>query len=211
MSTAEPDEDRRAQWDQFWAQFHAGAWETHTAELLAELLNPGDLYVDVGAWIGPCVVWARRLGARVVAFEPDPVAFAELGRRHGDDAMVSLHNYAIVGVRSTNDRAYLAPNPKPGGGWGDSESRLGQAGVMVRTVTLPNALAGLPRPRLVTIDIEGGEVELMPVLGPWLSKRRIPVQVSCHGHDLPAACFEGYTRVTRRVTIPGWDDVVAQP
>lgn len=211
LTVTEPDEARRAQWDGFWAQFHAGAWEPHTAQLMADLLQPGDLYVDVGAWIGPCVVWARRLGARVLAFEPDPVAFTELGRRHGNDPMVTLHQHAVVPARTTNDRGYLATNPKPGGGLGDSESRLGESGLTVRTVTLPQVLAGHPKPRLVTIDIEGGEATLMPTLGPWLARKRIPVQVSCHGLDLPESCFDGYTTVTHRVTMPGWDDIVALP
>ncbi len=40
----------------------------------------GDIVVDIGAGIGEFTLWCAEAGARVVAFEPDPLAFACLER-----------------------------------------------------------------------------------------------------------------------------------
>ena len=36
----------------------------------------GDIVIDVGAGIGEFTLWCADAGARVIAFEPDPLAFA---------------------------------------------------------------------------------------------------------------------------------------
>lgn len=184
-------------WKAYWQLYRDGAWEPETLRFMCECLNPGDLFVDVGAWIGPCSIWAHSLGAYAMAIEPDPVAFAELVKRVPD-----AHEEAVTirgGLR------VLLPNPKDGGKFGDSMSRLATSGasptirdsngIVVTSSTLPGMLRYRKRPALVKIDVEGYETALMRSLGPWLSHRRIPVQVSCHGDLIPATCLAGYEHV----------------
>lgn len=52
--------------------------EPDTIEWLAEI-NPGEVYIDVGANVGMYAIWAAKTtGARVVAFEPESQNFALL-------------------------------------------------------------------------------------------------------------------------------------
>lgn len=56
-------------------------WEAYETQLTLQLLQPGEVYVDVGANIGYyTLVAAQRVGAqgRVIAYEPDPENFALL-------------------------------------------------------------------------------------------------------------------------------------
>jgi FkbM family methyltransferase len=192
-------------WKGYWELYREGRWEPGTRSFMETCLRPGDLFVDVGAWIGPCSIWAHSLGAYALAVEPDPVAYAELEKRVPD-----AHEVAITirgGLR------VLLPNPKEGGAYGDSMSRLGRGGeppgngLVVETMTLPGLLKYHKRPSLVKIDVEGYEMALMRSLGPWLSDRRIPVQVSCHGQLIPAASLAGYANVDWPNTV--WGDVRA--
>jgi FkbM family methyltransferase len=69
--------------------------------------EPGWRVVDVGANIGVFALWAERLGAHVVAFEPEPKTFASLvtnvaGRR------VSPRQAALVGEAMPSVRLYLS-------------------------------------------------------------------------------------------------------
>lgn len=173
-------------WADFWNLYNSGTWEPETKANLERFLEPGDLFVDVGAWIGPVSMWARERGARIIAIEPDPVAVPELERLVPEAEIWSV----AVGIRLGT--AYLTPNPKEGGWMGDSMSRLSDKGTPVTMRTLPDILNGRV-PKFVKIDVEGYEMELCPVLMPWLAYHGVPVQVSCHG-EIPRG-FEDYENV----------------
>ena len=58
-------------------------------------LGPGDLAFDIGAHLGDRTASFRRLGARVVAAEPQPAVFRALRLLHGRDPGVALHQLAL--------------------------------------------------------------------------------------------------------------------
>ena len=62
----------------FWRKAAAGKWEPETFAVLNAHLGPDRDYLDIGAWIGPTVLYGARKARRVVALEPDPVAFRAL-------------------------------------------------------------------------------------------------------------------------------------
>lgn len=55
----------------------------------------GDVIVDIGAGIGEFTLWCADAGARIVAFEPDPLAFACLERNIGSRPGTELFQYAL--------------------------------------------------------------------------------------------------------------------
>ena len=55
----------------------------------------GDVIVDIGAGIGEFTLWCADAGARVVAFEPDPLAYECLGRNIAILREVSAFPYAL--------------------------------------------------------------------------------------------------------------------
>jgi FkbM family methyltransferase len=64
--------------DGFWESVQQGEWEWVTFRALRDHMIPGALYLDVGAWIGPTVLYAAAYAERLVALEPDPAAMAAL-------------------------------------------------------------------------------------------------------------------------------------
>ena len=71
--------------------YYGDGERTHRMDALnAHLLWPGGLAFDVGAHVGDRVGSFRRLGARVVAVEPQPGALRALRLIHGRDPGVVL-------------------------------------------------------------------------------------------------------------------------
>lgn len=157
-------------WD-FWEHYDNGTWEPETKAVLERFLKPGDLFVDIGAWIGPVSLWALELGADVVAYEPDPVAFDQL-RRNAPE--VVAHQVAIGA--ETRD-GHLA-NPQ---GFGNSMSQLADEGERVAVLSTEIASLDWPRiPTLIKVDVEGSEVDFLPDLAPWCFEHGTALYVSWH-------------------------------
>lgn len=55
----------------------------------------GDTVIDIGAGIGEFSLWCAAAGARVVAFEPDPLAFVCLERNTSPLGTVQIYPYAL--------------------------------------------------------------------------------------------------------------------
>src|SRR5437660_507696 len=103
-----------------WRDAAAGKWEPETLGVLGSV-KPGEVVIDVGAYRGVFTAIAACMGARVHAYEPDPVARAALER------MLDL-NPAIA--------ARVVVHPEALGG-GDraaklSSERLGNSGSSLR-------------------------------------------------------------------------------
>lgn len=164
-------------WD-FWGQFAAGRWEPGTFEVLDQFLTPDGTYVDLGAWIGPTVLYAAGRCGLVVAVEPDPVAVEHLTRNL---ALNDVTNVQLVfaAVDTHRDGASLYMH----GLWGDSMSTTmvpGPLNLSVPTLTLPDLIRPLDRVDLIKIDIEGAESRVLPDAVGYLAERRIPCLVSLH-------------------------------
>ena len=76
-----------------------GVWEPYTFRILDVFLDrPTIPYLDIGAWIGPTVLYAARKVDRVWAIEPDRVAYAALltNLRLNECRNVRTFNLAIL-------------------------------------------------------------------------------------------------------------------
>ncbi len=70
---------RRVVMDRFYAQF----------------VQPGDMVFDIGAHVGDRVAAFRRLGAHVVAVEPQPALVRTLKLLYGRDVAVAIEPVAV--------------------------------------------------------------------------------------------------------------------
>jgi FkbM family methyltransferase len=156
--------------DEFWTHVDSGQWESSTLNVITKNLKKGDVYIDIGAWIGPTVLAAASTGCTVHAYEPDPVAFAELS---ANVAANKTDNITLNNVALFDRHGEMSFGSGRGDSLGDSISSLmngqGSIQVPVRDVANESTQAFFKKCKLLKIDVEGAEYVIMPRMADYLS------------------------------------------
>lgn len=170
--------------------------------LYAQFIAPGDLVFDVGAHVGDRIATFRRLGAKVVAVEPQPALRRTLRLLFGRDPQVTIIEAAVgaspgrlpmrINIAnptiSTLSEDFIAAT-RGAAGW---EGESWPQSVEVPVTTLDTMVTAHGRPRFVKLDIEGFENEALR----GLSK------------PVPALSFE-FTTIQRAVALACLERCVA--
>jgi FkbM family methyltransferase len=161
-----------------------GHVEPEVQAALAELLEPGDVFYDVGANIGYfTLIGARLVGpaGRVVAVEPQPEA---LRRLHHNVALNRFANVTTIeaAVGDEEGSCSLVVSPEGILEWAALESSPTQTlpTIPVRVTTVDILRSDLPAPTLVKLDVEGAEDRALLGMHETLQRDR-PVVV-CEVH-----------------------------
>ncbi|MES0823943.1 FkbM family methyltransferase [Ruegeria sp. SCP11] len=165
----------------FWRKASAGAWEPETFAVLDKYLSPDRDYLDIGAWIGPTVLYAARRARHVWCFEPDPTAFRHLAWNLD---LNKIRNVSAFGV-ALSDQFGVARMASVRGEPGDSTSSLlhdGAHGTDALTIAWDQfeATNDLSKVSLVKMDIEGAEFFVLPTLLTWLRAHQPTLLLSLH-------------------------------
>lgn len=160
--------------------------------LYRRFLAPGDLAFDIGAHVGDRTSSFRRIGARVVAVEPQPGPMRLLRLIHGRDRDVTLVEAAVGAVEGTVELHVNSANPtvsstsagflaaaREADGWRDQHW---DRTLSVPMTSLDALIARHGRPAFVKIDVEGFEDAVLAGLS----------------QPLPALSFE-FTTIARDV------------
>ncbi|MBO9444625.1 FkbM family methyltransferase [Ruegeria sp. R14_0] len=165
----------------FWRKVAAGQWEPETFAVLDKFLSPDRDYLDIGAWIGPTVLYGARKARHVWCFEPDPTAYRHLAWNLD---LNDIQNVSAFGV-ALSDQFGVARMASVRGEPGDSTSSLlhdGDHGNDALTIAWDQfeAVNDLSQVSLVKMDIEGAEFFVLPMLLPWLKRTRPALYLSLH-------------------------------
>lgn len=163
-------------------------------EQKARRLTADDVAIDCGANLGVYTALLARTGARVYAFEPDPVAFARLKKRCAALPNVTLIPKAVgtaAGAATLYRLKDFATDPEEKS---QSSSLLDfkpnidpASGIAVELVDLVAFIKALDRPvSILKVDIEGAEFDLLQALIEAGCMDRIGAAfVETHDHKIP--------------------------
>ncbi len=175
--------------------------------LYARFVRRGDLVFDIGAHLGDRVASFRRLGARVVAVEPQPAMVKVLKLFYGRGAEVAIETQAVGRNVGTTSMMINVDNPtvssasldfidaaRKAPGW---ENQRWTKSVSVPLTTLDELIDKHGVPAFIKIDVEGFEAEVLAGLTHVVNA--LSFEFTTIQRDVALACVErciamGYTR-----------------
>ena len=181
------DRERRAALDRHYGRFVAS----------------GDLVFDIGCHVGDRVAAFRRLGARVIAVEPQPALARTLRLIYGRDRAVTVVesavgrkegtvvlrlNLANPTVSTASDAFIAAAHGAPG--W---EGQHWTTSVDVPMTTLDALVARHGTPRFIKIDVEGYEAEALAGLSAPVDA--LSFEFTTIQRDIARACIDRCTAI----------------
>src|SRR6478735_9112356 len=164
--------------------------------LYSQFIRPGDLAFDIGAHVGDRVAAFRRLGARVVAVEPQPALVRTLKVLYGLCADVTIEAKALGRRAGTIEMKVNVANPtistasdafvdaaRGAPGW---EGQNWDSAIRVQTTTLDELIAMHGEPAFIKIDVEGFEAEALA--GLTRPVRALSFEFTTIQRDVALAC-----------------------
>jgi FkbM family methyltransferase len=188
----------RATHPEFWRDFDRDEWEWETFALFDHFIRPDTVYLDVGAWIGPTLLYGASRAKQAIGFEPDPVAFGILQQNVAANANLApteVHPFAISAERG---RLRFGSQSKPGDSMSSALFAGGAQTWEVEARRLEDFEGDWPKGARVflKIDIEGGEYALLPALRDFIQRHRPTIYLSLHSNFMmaPYANRGGWSR-----------------
>jgi FkbM family methyltransferase len=169
----------------FWNAVSKEQWETESFNVIDRFLPENGIFIDIGCWAGPFVLYAASKGCRVYAIDPDPEALLMLDKNlilnNSFIDKVSIHRHGISAFNSSM-KLYVRK------ALGQSSSSLikrvnDTKFVEVETLTFQDFIERnkLVKADLIKIDIEGAEWDLIPsMIAPLRSFNFPTLYISTH-------------------------------
>jgi FkbM family methyltransferase len=166
--------------------------------LYSHFVQPGDLVFDIGAHVGDRVASFRRLGAKVVAVEPQPAMVKLLWLLYGRGRNVAIEPVAIGRSPGTTDMLINPDNPtvstasnefisaaRDAPGW---ETQRWTRTTRVPVATLDSLIAKHGVPVFIKVDVEGFESEALAGLS--CPVKALSFEFTTIQRDVALACVE---------------------
>lgn len=166
--------------------------------LYARFVQPGDLAFDIGSHVGDRIGAFRRLGARVLALEPQPLCAHAIRALYTGDTGVTLVESACgptaghlsLHVNSANPTVTTASRDfvKAADGAGGWEGQVWDREIEVPVTTLDALIATHGTPAFIKIDVEGFEADVLAGLS--LAAPALSFEFTTIQRDVAYACLD---------------------
>jgi FkbM family methyltransferase len=164
----------------FWEMVTSDSWEPSTFKILQRCLSKDHTYLDIGAWVGPTVLFGSQLAKSCYAFEPDPVAYDALVKNLKLNPNISNVTTIRGAVGAHTGTAQLGTNI----GHGDSMSSFlwSKDSMTVDSISLADVLQkyNITDCNFIKMDIEGGEAAVLPAAKEVLKELKATLYLSLH-------------------------------
>lgn len=196
----------------FWDKVLNNKWEKDTFNIFDRFLNKDTVYFDIGAWIGPTVLYAAQLSKFAYAFEPDPVAFNVLKSNLDLNENREWHKKVnLLNKAAGAENGYINIGSRSSGGDSLSSALFTDDATQwkVETIKITDFIdaSNLKNERIFfKIDIEGGEYSLIPSMIETLSDQNNVLFLSFH----PGIWFDSIIKNNRSFPgkVSGWLKVI---
>ena len=172
----------------FWKGYKDEGWEPETIKIFDEFLDKNHSYIDIGAYIGPSVLYGSQLARHCFAIEPDPIAFQELKNNiELNDHLkphITLSKYCISDSIGTAKLFVPAERLEDGGGGISSllDYKPTKNFWEVQTTTIQQFIQSfsITDCNFIKIDIEGAEFDLIPSMSNYLKNQKPTLFIEIH-------------------------------
>lgn len=162
----------------FWGILQSGNWEPHTFRVFDKYLDSGHSYVDVGAWVGPTVLYGCQIAKHCWAIEPDRVALDMLAKNMAENDFKNISVYEGAISDHTGDVRLGAVT------LGESMTSFlfPDNSFVSPCMTLEDYFAAnsIQDCNFIKMDIEGGELVVLPQAVSFLQKLKVPLYLAVH-------------------------------
>jgi FkbM family methyltransferase len=184
----------------FWNLVIANLWEPITFHIFSRFLRRNCSYIDIGAWIGPTVLYGSQLCRCCYAIEPDPVAFEALKTNINlNPGILNVELFkGAIGI--TNGKTSMGVYNQMG------ESISGfmftKDSFEVESITLESFFEKykIIDCNFIKMDIEGGEYIVLPASKRFLETIKPTLYLSLHPFFAPNS-FEDTNAITEILEI----------
>lgn len=160
-------------WKSFWEN---DQWESYMWPILSKYILKDQNYLDIGAWIGPTVLYGSQLCKTCYAIEPDPIAVTELRSNVNLNKFQNVHIYECA-LSNFNGITHMGA-----ANLGDSMFRFTSTDNLTErpcyTISEFVQRNDIKDVSFIKMDIEGGEEKVLTDLD--FFARRIPMHLSLH-------------------------------
>jgi FkbM family methyltransferase len=183
------------------------SYEPDVTRIVKKILEPGDVFIDVGANVGYFTVLGSALvgsEGKVYSFEPDPKNIARIkfhcenNRADNVEIIARPASDSVADVNFWFNKSSSGGNAlwNPGEYFGDPQFNDGCSVMKSTTLSDEFASKGLKDVKLVKIDTEGAEHAILRGARDWLRHQRIPyiiAELNTFGMQKLGTSFNAFT------------------